>query len=286
MRNGDYETAMPWFKSALWHIKSFIAVHDQDPGLSPIYKGLPSSSHILAMPADVLLANLPPVTWKDMSQTETESQFYTFTSGIPCVPGHRFFRDLMEEGIVVSAVTIFNLALTTHLSARDSGCSDEWKRAQSLYRDALRILAPIIDRQGRTPIRNAAFDLLTLALLNNMVVAKWECHEFNDAMEVFGTLANLSALVTSSFVSPRTCPQHDQRHEPRLYEALQSKVQRMVMNAIVGASAATSAWYGLLQLHWLLQRRSLYVRCSLKVLHYFILLISNSTVYYKYLTVY
>jgi len=74
------------------------------------------------MPLDVLLMLLPTGIWEDAPIKGSESHYYTFTCGFPCLPGRRFFANLTEEVTIVSAIVVFNLALTMHMMAKDTWC--------------------------------------------------------------------------------------------------------------------------------------------------------------------
>jgi len=207
LRNGDRQAAINCFKAVLTQIKSILQCHN---GVSDaVHEDNLSSPQLLPMPAHVLRTNLPQGEWEAISDRR-DSLYFTFSSAIPYIPSHRFFIDVIEEGNAVSALTIFNVAVTLHLMANDSGCPQDWKRAKSLYAYAQRVLGPIIHRHRRTPLRNAAFDLLTLALFNNTAVAHWECQEYDDAQEAFGQLAYLAASSTSLFLNCR-CMSHQMK---------------------------------------------------------------------------
>jgi len=238
LQKGDYQAAIPcWFKSALKQICSIFALHNEEEEIADAHEQL------LPMPLDGLLTVLPTGIWDDVCIPKgSESHYYTFTCGFPCVPGNLFFPSLTEEeGTVVSAIVVFNLALTMHMMAKDTGCPREWKRVQLLYSDALWILGPFIDRESRASTRNAAFDLLSLALLNNKAITHhWECQEFVEAERAFVGLADLSAQATSSWtVASSIWSEDDQVHQPSFDETLLSMVQNMLLNATVGTHAAT-----------------------------------------------
>jgi hypothetical protein len=238
LRQGHRAEAFECFKTALSQIKDVLLVHN-GVAAQPL-----DSSQLRPMTANVLRTSLPTEIWDDAYLRHSESPYFIFTNGIPFIPGHRFSTDFIEEGKVVSATIIFNLAVTTHLQAIDNkGRQQTLKSAQSLYEFTSRLLTPILckqDRQqGPPPVRNAAFDLLALALLNNTAVIHWECHEFLNAETAFGRLAMFSHSV-SSFLLPPTAASTPHPVHQNLEGALLIKVKRMLLNATVGGFA--SVW--------------------------------------------
>jgi hypothetical protein len=232
LRDGHHALAMNCFKTALTNVKDMLAVHG-GAGSEGLY-----SHQLLPMPSHVLRSHLPTGIW-DCNNLRTKTggsthNYFTFTDGIPCFPGPSFSIHLIEEAKVVSAIIMFNLGLTTHFGALDNGCHRELKKALSLYLFTARLLGPILDdhRHGERPTGNAAFDLLAIALYNNMAVAHSECQEFGDAEEAFRRLALFSYSSTS--FSSETIQSRQTGLEQHDDVALRRKINGMLMNATIG----------------------------------------------------
>jgi hypothetical protein len=287
LRDGHHPQALDSFKAAFATIKAVLIAHGGTvvPQTPPRYP-----RRLLPMSADVLRTHLSTTTTnttmeeEDITSTSTattttitrrrrqeECHYFTFTNGIPCIPGHHFSTDLVEEGQIVSAIVLFNLAATTHLQAsilcygsaavggephgyhhHDQQYQQQQQQAalrsaQSLYFCASHLVGPLLIQQdqllrsGTRHGRNAAFDLLSLALFNNIAITHWECREFLQADEAFARLAIISHSAHSSFggvtgssQSPPSPPQQNRD------EALLFKVKSMLFNATVGGPVSVS----------------------------------------------
>ena len=282
LRDGHHHQALNSFKAAFATIKAVLIAHGGTavPQTPPRYP-----RRLLPMSADVLRTHLSTTTMtveeEDSTSTTTtatttarrrrqeECHYFTFTNGIPCIPGHHFSTDLIEEGQIVSAIVLFNLAATTHLQASSTLCyygsaavgephgyhhqqqqqhhhqqqqQAALRSAQSLYFCASHLVGPLLLQQdqlrGATRHgRNAAFDLLSLALFNNIAITHWECREFLQAEEAFARLAIISHSAHSSFGGTGS---HQPPQQNRDDEALLFKVKSMIFNATVGGPVPVS----------------------------------------------
>jgi hypothetical protein len=281
LRDGHHLQALNSFKAAFATIKAVLIAHGGTavPPPPPRYP-----RRLLPMSADVLRTHLSTTTTRmeeeeissatattiTRRRRQEECHYFTFTNGIPCIPGHHFSTDLVEEGQIVSAIVLFNLAATTHLQASSTLCyygsaaavgephgynyqqqyqqqqQAALRSAQSLYFCASHLVGPLLLQQDQLLRsatrhgRNAAFDLLSLALFNNIAITHWECREFLQAEEAFARLAIISHSAHSSFgetssQSPAQPPAQQNRDEALLF-----KVKSMLFNATVGRPVSVS----------------------------------------------
>ena len=269
LQEGNRHQAMTSFKAAFVTVKAVLIAYGgtvtttttdpQEPYPRPL---LPMSAHVLRTHFSTRMEDEEDVTTTTISsptrrRRKDDYQYFTFTNGIPCIPGHHFSTDLLQEGQMVSAIVLFNLATTTHLQATLWGDhqgnqyqqhhQQALRSAQSLYFCAFHLVGPLLCQQdhlmGHTRHeRNAAFDLLSLALFNNIAVTHWECREFLLADEAFARLAMISHSAHGSFFistsasdSPQPPPQPQNLDETLLF-----KVKRMLFNATVGGPSLVS----------------------------------------------
>jgi hypothetical protein len=99
------------------------------------------------------------------------------------IAGFTFSTDIVKNGKIYSAIVVFNLALCFHLQAmvlgdNKSPYGGHLSKAKSLYRQSFRILEDtVVGCYHGMATGNAAFDLLTMALLNNLAQTQMEFHE-------------------------------------------------------------------------------------------------------------
>lgn len=153
-------------------------------------------------------------------------QYFIFSHAIPLIMGHRFSTDERENTKVYIAIVVFNLALTLHLGSLKSENRRSLTKAQSLYEKCFDLLAPIIKVyccNGRAT-NNTVFDLLVMALLNNLALVYFEIVDPVQSCATFQLLAKYATIV--SFFRPS-------RHKAR-------NGSRLVVSQPAGTTASSS----------------------------------------------
>lgn len=237
---GEHNDAMGQFKAALVYLRS-----------SLYRNGETNNKTLLMMDGGISLPSLLPLHLKDLKKmlsayekgsgaaTDDTSllsadtgHYVTFSWALPIVPGYNFSCQTADNEKVLTAVVVFNLALTLHLRALDcrggggggccssscSGCSclhhGLLKKAQSLYFHTHQLIVPIVNaslRHGLTS-DNVAFDLLVMGLLNNTALVHRELLESADCLGAFQRL--IQYVKISSFrLRAATCRLYPHRHD-------------------------------------------------------------------------
>lgn len=201
---------MSAFKSALTRLKAELLHHsnrlekEEDVAcLTPLHlQSLEKNSIIIVHDRRTTRNNEGGATTRRVDEDDLH-QYFIFSHAIPIIQGHLFSTDERESTKVYIAIVVFNLALTFHLASIKSGNRRSLVKAQSLYEKCFDLLAPIIKAyccKGRAT-HNTIFDLLVMALLNNLALVYLDVVDPIQSCATFQLLAKYATIV--SFVRSR-----------------------------------------------------------------------------------
>eukprot|EP00934_Nitzschia_sp_Nitz4_P005970 Nitzschia sp. Nitz4//scaffold348_size17284//11002//11742//NITZ4_008843-RA/size17284-processed-gene-0.11-mRNA-1//-1//CDS//3329548691//5960//frame0 len=182
---GDYPTAASHFKHALSQSRGFI----QQQG---IQQNSSSSPRIMRLPAHLCQGlQSKPCT------LEAEDQLSVHRRTIRLVDGYKFSENSLDNSTVITAVIVFNLALTSHIQGLQFNCQRNLKQASALYSHTYQLVHSIVNEtyQGCST-GNALFDLLVLALYNNMALVYLEFSQPEQAASVFQHLMKYASTLS------------------------------------------------------------------------------------------
>ena len=184
---GDFSKAFLYFRMALCHGRA--ELHKLQASVVPqqIESGKPTR----------LVHSLP--LYQECLFADRNAPFYTFDKTnyihsrgieIPSTPGAAFSEDALQEGKFRSAAIIFNLGLLFHLKGlAGSFCHQYLYKARTLYQQCYPlIMTDMVCYLDCNATGNAAFDLLSLALLNNMARLSLSLKEYNECNSLFRLL--------------------------------------------------------------------------------------------------
>lgn len=175
---GDFTKATAQFKTALSHARSFI---EYQSTRQPLNHGTAVSRSILGMPSH-LYPNIPgnPIV------EELQDKFVVHTQAIRLFEGYSFSRVELDNSKIYTAIIVFNLALTTHLQGLKTLSHRCLQQAATLYTHTYQLVYTIVNDCYRGQATgNAAFDLLILALFNNMALVHLAFSEYEHASVIF-----------------------------------------------------------------------------------------------------
>lgn len=189
LTKGKNDNAMRCFKSALSFLKILLLDANHVDG------GVEETPCLLPLHTKYLQRNISPVSgW-----AAVESHYFVFAHAIPLITGHRFSRCTRESSKVYISIVVFNLALTLHLNSLKSGCWRSLQKAQSLYLKSHDLIKPIINEyyQNGRATKNAAFDILVMALFNNLALVHLDLLDVGRAGVYFQILTTYASLVSA-----------------------------------------------------------------------------------------
>jgi hypothetical protein len=167
------------------------------------------------------------------SQTATSRNgFIVHSQGHRMVAGRTFSIDIVENGKIYSAIGVFNLALCSHLQAKSDQSYRHLSKAKALYCQSFGLLVDIVGCYRFRATGNAAVDLLTMALLNNLAHIQMETHELLKSGKVFRLLIQYALSVKA-----RDC----YLSSPKTTDDMIQQVDMYLSNAFYGFGSAEGA---------------------------------------------
>jgi hypothetical protein len=140
------------------------------------------------------------------------------------IAGHIFSKDMVENAKIYSAIVVFNLALCSHLQAMGDQSYRHLSQAKLFYRQSFRLLVDtVVGCYRGMATGNAAVDLLTMALLNNLAHIQMEFRELLESGPVFRLLVQYALSVKARgchLSSPKTTDDMIQQADMYLSNAM------------------------------------------------------------------
>jgi hypothetical protein len=164
--------------------------------------------------------------------TISRKGFIVLSQGHRMIAGHTFSKDIVENGNIYSAIVVFNLALCSHLQAMSDQSYQHLSKAKSLYCQSFGLLVDTVGCYNGKATGNAAVDLLTMALLNNLAHIQMETHELLKSGKVFRLLIQYALSVKA-----RDC----YLSSPKTTDDMIQQVDMYLSNAFYGFGSAEGA---------------------------------------------
>jgi hypothetical protein len=214
---GDMENAMSNFRQGLSYVKAYL--HE-----TPKDNHNRASRNIISMPVD-MLRRTGADTISETTNTFSKSNFIIHPHATRMINGYSFSDDLLENSKIYTAIVVFNLALTAHLQGLRLQSHRHIGQAKSLYHHTYQLIhTTVVGCYDGEATGNASFDMLVLALFNNMALVLFEFSDFAVSRVVFQRLIRYAMSVSRS------------AEESSLLEAKNEYIYHQINNFLLNAT--------------------------------------------------